>query len=469
MKFNYFFILVCLVGTMFLVSCGDDDTEDPTPPVLGPEVPLQLTVEDLLVVIDENPEVGMVLGVIKAEVSEGTVSYAITSQTVEGAMVINKETGELSVLNAEFFDHEVNESLEAIVTVSAPGVDDKQANVTINLNDLKDAPFITTWNIEDTNFTLYTVTEADFSSDYNFNVLWGDGTESINQTESVSHTYSEPGVYQIEIIGDFPAFKITDNYSSLTSIDQWGEIQWKSFKEAFAGCSKVVGNFTDAPDLSEVTDMSLMFYEAVLFNGILSSWDVSNVTDMSYMFKGTSFNDDISEWNTSKVENMKRMFYSAEKFNQDLGSWDVSNVIDMSGMFGNTNAFNADISRWNVSKVTNMERMFYGAEKFNQPIGSWDVSSVTDMSQMFPGAAKFSQDLGDWNLVSIENLNYFMSNTGMSTEAYDVTLIGWAQNSGLSDISIQMYGLTYCNESALNTLVDRGWSFIGHSKSESCD
>jgi surface protein len=44
-------------------------------------------------------------------------------------------------------------------------------------------------------------------------------------------------------------------------------------------------------DVSQVTDMTYLFYEATSFNGDLSRWDVSNVTDMSDMFAGaTSYN-----------------------------------------------------------------------------------------------------------------------------------------------------------------------------------
>ena len=43
---------------------------------------------------------------------------------------------------------------------------------------------------------------------------------------------------------------------------------------------------------------------------------------MGRMFYGaTSFNRDLSSWNTSSVEEMKRMFYGATSFNQDLCSW----------------------------------------------------------------------------------------------------------------------------------------------------
>jgi len=56
----------------------------------------------------------------------------------------------------------------------------------------------------------------------------------------------------------------------------------------------------------------------------------------------------------------------------------------MKGMFCHS-SFNQDISKWNTSKVTDMSWMFERTP-FNKPIGNWDVSNVTDMSWMFINA-----------------------------------------------------------------------------------
>jgi surface protein len=163
-----------------------------------------------------------------------------------------------------------------------------------------------------------------------------------------------------------------------------------------------------------VTDMSgegnKNFFKSTSFNQDISSWDTSNVTNMEHMFRdATLFNQDISGWDVSNVESFFRTFAYTTAFNQPIGSWDISSATTISGMFRGGNeqsrtVFNQDISSWDTSNVIVMSEVFAYAN-FNQNIGNWDVSTVRLLTAMFSHNPNFNQDIGGWNLSSMTDAN----------------------------------------------------------------
>jgi surface protein len=327
---------------------------------------------------------------------------------------------------------------------------------------------------------------------YRYYVDWGDGILSASTTTTnLTHTYPSGGTYTVKIYGRFDGINNMGSAEAvkITSINSWGNIKWRVFKDAFYGCSSLTGTPTTAPifekvegvlsgsfrgctnfnrDIgylvnSKVNNTQFMFLNATNFNNggspSISGWTTSNVTLMSGMFQSaTNFNQPIGSWDVSKVTNMSSMFSSASNFNQPIGSWDVSKVTNMPSMFGSASNFNQDIGSWNVSGVTNMLGMFYlstnfnngnspsisgwttskvtnmslmfASTLFNQPIGSWDVSKVTNMQQMFLSATNFNQDIGSWNVSGVTNMSSMLDGSGIDNTNYNKILTGWTGWNG---------------------------------------
>jgi surface protein len=240
-------------------------------------------------------------------------------------------------------------------------------------------------------------------------------------------------------------------------------------------------------NVSGLTQIYSMFYNANAFNVPVSGWDVSNITNFQDMFRGTTlFNQDIQPWNVSNVTTASRMFYQADAFNNGglpmtgmdwsscstftqmffeafdfnapVSGWDVSSATSLNNMFEmdqfSVSDFNQDISdwimpvtsctasnmfreaksfnnggqsmsSWNTSGITDMNSMFYLATVFNQPVNGWDVSNVTNMSNLFRSTA-FDQTLSGWDVSNVTNFTNFLTSSELSCDNYDSTLQYWA-------------------------------------------
>src|SRR5690554_4687470 len=282
----------------------------------------------------------------------------------------------------------------------------------------------------------------------NYTIDFGDGTILTNQTGNVSHTYSTVGTYTVSLTGTFGHIKFSDIgiilALRLKAIEQWGSNQWTSMENAFSGCSNLIINAIDIPNLSQVTNMSGMFKKASSLNQPLNNWDVSNITDMSGMFK------------------------NASSFNQPLNNWNISNVTVISDMFAGATSFNQPLNSWDVSSVTNMSFMFSNAVSFNQPLNNWDVSNVTGMIFMFYIATSFNQDLSNWSFNENVSFDNFLSYSGLDTNNYDAVFIRFAQLQ-LEYFTFFAYGMKYCDINVRNYLINElGWNIYADSLGENC-
>lgn len=141
-----------------------------------------------------------------------------------------------------------------------------------------------------------------------------------------------------------------------------------------------------------------LFYDLSILRSIsgLEHLDMSDVTDMSYMFYNCQYLEsiDISHFNTENVVDMSNMFYWCGIRDIDLSSLDLSNVTNMSHMFGMCRKLRAaNLSGLFMPKLTTVQGMFTqsGINEIN--LNGFEASNITDMSNMFSYSSIVNVDL----------------------------------------------------------------------------
>jgi surface protein len=325
-------------------------------------------------------------------------------------------------------------------------------------------PFISVWKTDNPGATTSGNNKVQIpllggTGDYN--IYWEEVSNPSNNAtlvepaQNITIVFPAPGIFRISIkpvnmsaIGVGFAGGNMD-HRKLLSIEQWGNSDWDLLK--FDGCSNLTISATDIP---KITTNSFSFTGCSSISSVpnMNSWNVSNITSMGNMFSGaTNFNEPIGNWNVSNVTGMNSMFSGAANFNQPLGNW-------------------------NVSKVTSMGYMFYEASSFNQPIGNWNVGNAFVFQDMFRWATAFNQDLGNWNMKNVSDmaspLYYMLASSGMDCNNYSKTLIGWGNNSQITNktVTFAPSGKEYGPhaETARNILISKGWNIIGDELNPSC-
>ena len=203
--------------------------------------------------------------------------------------------------------------------------------------DCSEAYFVTKWktdNIsnENSSATNELIIPTFRMIRYNYDIdCDGDGIfEIIGERGNHKCVYDTPGVYTVVIKGVFPTIYFGNNNSNdklkILFVEQWGDNNWETLSYSFQGCENLNVIALDTPNLSNVTNIGGMF-AGTSFNQDINNWDTSNIEVMDSFFRGTPFNHPLNFWDVSNVTNMNGMFENAINFNQDLSSWDVSNVV----------------------------------------------------------------------------------------------------------------------------------------------
>jgi len=280
-----------------------------------------------------------------------------------------------------------------------------------------------------------------FSSSLDF--LNTDGVKDMSKLFHQASTFNgDIGQWNTASVTDMSSmFELASAFNK--DVNGWNTAAVRDMSRMFANASafgKAVGNW----DVSAVTDMQSMFADAKVFNQDLSNWNTASVanmqsmfgragafdnngvvvlpwntasvTDMSYMFHGTSSLRALNalEWETSLVQTMDSMFREASSFNADVSTWDTQAVTSMAYMFQAAREFTSagqSTIPWTTNNVVDMRFMFADATLFDGDITSWNTDAVTAMDSMFSSAISFKRDITAWTAATTSATNMFENAT----------------------------------------------------------
>lgn len=240
---------------------------------------------------------------------------------------------------------------------------------------------ISTWDVTSNNLNLLFSIQGRAGA---IVIDWGDGTRSkIDSGDAgyISHAYLNTGIYVITVFGTIEKWSCGNDYNMIVGCHDRKACDGLISIHSFGNVTFGICAFAYTPKLESFPAKGTpKFYN----------------NDASFAFYRSSFNNDISGWDTSSITNMSHMFQGASAFNQPIENWDVSNVTNMSYMFAkkddelftahddsSPSVFNQPLNNWNVSNVTNMSYMFWRSKAFDQPLDNWNVSNVTSMNAIF--------------------------------------------------------------------------------------
>ncbi len=269
------------------------------------------------------------------------------------------------------------------------------------------------------------------------------------------------GRYLVTVVKGSIRHMTFENYAddvknSLVTVINIGDLGYRSFARAFAGCThlKKVLQQGSAPVGTGATDASEMFanirgpglaeitprlrlhsiesvhgmFENTNFAGnrsirldyLLSQ--SNRLQNMSRMFFKSNVKNVMGMWNwrTPSVKTMSMMFL--ESYMQDypgIGIWDVSNLEDMSYTFStrsHANPLPRISGKWNTSKVKWMESAFAGV---HFPMGTdnlgLDTSNVQSMRWMF--AHSHNPPMRNFSTKNVRNMHGMYKDAKLSAHA----------------------------------------------------
>lgn len=167
-------------------------------------------------------------------------------------------------------------------------------------------------------------------------------------------------------------------------------------KYAFCDCKKSTKIYANFWNLSNVIDMTGLFYKCGGDIRIDLSSTSEKLRDIHNMFEYCNVDSILKQainLHTSGVYNMSQCFHNSS-FNYDISHWDVSSANNLLNMFSGC-PFNKDISKWNLNGFD---------YKLVIPVKLYWLNSYTNISE-YDKVSYYLYGLKDWEQpMSWENI-----------------------------------------------------------------
>ena len=153
-------------------------------------------------------------------------------------------------------------------------------------------------------YTITTSTQFTFGGVGSYTINWGDGnTQTLSGIQT--HTYPNPGVYEVSVIGPIQQFRSANNTAVLDTdagkildVVEWGNNGWSTGAFMFTYCENLQITAIDIPNFSTATSLAFMFYNC----------------------QKLSTANNIGSWNTGNVANLRLTFGYCHQFNSNINS-----------------------------------------------------------------------------------------------------------------------------------------------------
>lgn len=256
----------------------------------------------------------------------------------------------------------------------------------------------------------------------------GNGTGSISIPNFIAKAICN-ATHMFDGVSVFDVLNIGTDSAATVDFSKFGDLGFcfanlgsKEYPISISGLEKIT--------VTSATNLQGFFYNSYIINAFgsldLTSWDISDVTDMSYLFYGLRCTElDIHTWNPKSCSNMEGMF---KEFGNELKDgaeksiikfpdsnskdkdgkqiyWTTGDNCSMKNMFELCMA-DVDLSYFKVDKVTSMERMFlaYG-------------SSYEQILSIIRGILPFMSSVYDEDGFDVNALAQILVNTPINDKA----------------------------------------------------